>query len=53
MLQVPNFDAINSVTVGEALWVLVVCVGHHGDALSAVKMFMVIMTFDRVLWGMP
>ena len=53
MLQVLAFDTVHSVKVGGSLWVLVVCVGHCGEMVVAVKMFMVIMTFDRVLWGIP
>jgi len=51
--QVVAFDTVDSVKVGGSLWVLVVCFGHHGEMAVAIKMFMVIMTFDGVLWGMP
>jgi len=53
VLHVPNFDAVDSLMVEEALYVLVVFNEHRRDVLSAVEMFMVIMTFDGVLQGMP
>jgi len=53
VLHDPNFDAVDSLMVEEALYVLVVFNEHRRDVLSAVKMFMVIMTFDGVLRGMP
>jgi len=53
LLQLVAFDTINSVTVLESLWVLVVCMRHHWEMVVAIKMFMVIMTFDGVLWGIP
>jgi len=53
LLQLAAFDTINSVAVVESFWVLVVCMRHRWEMVAAVKMFMVIMTFDRVLWGSP
>jgi len=46
MLQVPNFKAVDSCRIGEALWwVLVVLVWHHGGVWFAIKVVMVSMTF--------
>jgi len=45
VLHDPNFDAVDSLMVEEALYVLVVCNEHRRDVLSAVKVVMVRMTF--------
>jgi len=47
------FNTVDSVVVEETWQVLVVHVGHCWEILAAVKMFMVIMTFQWVLWGLP
>jgi len=52
--RVPDFDPVDSVRrVGEALWMLFLFVVHLGGVLMAVKMFLVLMTFDGVLRGSP
>jgi len=51
--QLAAFDTIDSGAVVESLWVLVVCMRHRWEMGAAVKMFIVIMTFDGVLRGIP
>jgi len=50
---VSAFDTVDSVTGRESLWVLVVCIEHRWEMLASIKMFMVIMTFDCILQGIP
>jgi len=51
-LQVSAFNESNVNRVSESIEMVVIIVWHHIVLLLAVKVGMVLMTFDRVLWGM-
>jgi len=53
MLQVSAVNTVNSITCRESLWVLIVHSGHCWEMLVAIEIFMVIITFNGVLWGIP
>ncbi len=53
MLHKLAFNTFNFCVVGEAFCMVFVCIKHHWEVMVAVEMFIVIMTFDGVLWGMP
>jgi len=53
MLQVSAVNTVSSVTCRESLWVLIVHSGHCWEMLAAIEIFMVIITFNGVLWGIP